>query len=92
MRRKYRCFICGYVIMPEHLHLLLSEPEIGTLATAFQAWKRSVSRWLGDSKPFWQALYYDFNIFSARKRIEKLRYIHRNPENRLIYKYTLRAA
>lgn len=30
----------------------------------------------------WQVRYYDFNVFSERKRIEKLRYIHRNPVER----------
>jgi putative transposase len=29
--------------------------------------------------PFWQARYYDFNVFSAAKHTEKLRYMHRNP-------------
>lgn len=32
--------------------------------------------------PFWQARYYDFNLRCAKKRIEKLRYLHRNPVNR----------
>jgi hypothetical protein len=31
---------------------------------------------------FWQARYYDFNVWSEKKRIEKLRYIHRNPVRR----------
>jgi putative transposase len=31
---------------------------------------------------FWQARYYDFNVWSECKIVEKLRYIHRNPENR----------
>ena len=31
---------------------------------------------------FWQARYYDFNVFSERKFVEKLRYIHRNPVTR----------
>jgi putative transposase len=83
-RRKYGFFVCGYVVMPEHVHLLLSEPERGTLATALQAVKQAVSIGLGsgDGKAFWQARYYDFNVFSAHKRIEKLRYIHRNPVTR----------
>jgi len=29
--------------------------------------------------PFWQARYYDFNVWSESKFVEKLRYIHRNP-------------
>jgi hypothetical protein len=28
---------------------------------------------------FWQPRYYDFNVWSEKKRIEKLRHIHRNP-------------
>jgi len=27
----------------------------------------------------WEPRYYDFNVYTERKRIEKLRYIHRNP-------------
>ena len=27
-RRKYRFVIHGYVVMPEHFHLLMTEPEI----------------------------------------------------------------
>jgi putative transposase len=27
----------------------------------------------------WEPRYYDFNVFSEAKRIEKLRYMHRNP-------------
>jgi hypothetical protein len=30
----------------------------------------------------WQKRFYDFNIWTGRKRIEKLRYIHRNPVKR----------
>jgi putative transposase len=44
-----------------------------------QAIKQSVARRLiGDRQHFWQARYYDFNVWTAKKRIEKLRYIHRN--------------
>jgi putative transposase len=31
------------------------------------------------SEHAWQRRFYDFNIWTARKRIEKLRYMHRNP-------------
>jgi len=30
----------------------------------------------------WQRRFYDFNVWTTRKRIEKLRYMHRNPVNR----------
>jgi hypothetical protein len=32
--------------------------------------------------PFWLARFYDFNVWTKEKRIEKLRYIHRNPVER----------
>jgi putative transposase len=31
---------------------------------------------------FWQARFYDFNVWTEKKRVEKLRYIHRNPVTR----------
>jgi putative transposase len=33
-------------------------------------------------RPFWQARYYDFNVHNEEKRVEKLRYMHRNPVKR----------
>ncbi len=83
-RRRYALFVTGYVVMPEHVHLLLSEPERGLLATAIQAMKQSVARRLAlrKAEPFWQARYYDFNVWSEYKRIEKLKYMHRNPVKR----------
>ena len=83
-RRRYALFVTGYVVMPEHVHLLLSEPERGLLATAIQAMKQSVARRLAlrKAEPFWQARYYDFNVWSECKRIEKLKYMHRNPVKR----------
>ena len=58
----------------------MSEPERGRLATALQALKQSVARRLiGEQPHFWQARYYDFNVWTPKKRIEKLRYMHCNP-------------
>jgi putative transposase len=109
-RVKYGFFVFGYVVMPEHVHLLVSEPERGTLATAIKALKQSVARKqirLGAGLPssqrkdphnqkkvvwgtqnshgsqhFWQTRYYDFNVCTSQKRVEKLKYIHRNPVHR----------
>jgi putative transposase len=82
-RLHYKFFVTGYVVMPEHVHLLISEPEGGTLASAVQAIKQSVSRKvITTNGHFWQARYYDFNVYTARKRVEKLQYIHRNPVKR----------
>ena len=82
-RIRYGFYVVGYVVMPEHVHLLMTEPEHGTLASAVQAIKQSVSRKLiAGREHFWQARYYDFNVFTSKKRIEKLKYIHRNPVKR----------
>jgi putative transposase len=78
MRLRYGFFVVGYVVMPEHVHLLVSEPEIGLLADVLKALKLSVSLRCSE-RPFWSARYYDFNVFTEKKRIEKLKYIHRNP-------------
>jgi putative transposase len=80
-RRRYQFRVRGYVVMPEHVHLLVGEPEDGVLATALQALKQSVSRRLAlrSAEPFWQDRYYDFNVWTAKKEIEKLKYLHRNP-------------
>ena len=83
-RRKYCFRVIGYVVMPEHVHLLVTEPETETLAVAMQAMKQSVSRRRGGH--FWQPRYHDFNVRSEKKRIEKLRYIHRNPVRRGLVK------
>ena len=81
MRRRYDFFLTAYAVMPEHVHLLLSEPQAGTLSQTLQALKLSVAVQRAE-KPFWQQRYYDFNIYSERKVIEKRRYIHRNPVTR----------
>jgi putative transposase len=84
VRHWYGMFVSGYVVMPEHVHLLVSEPERKTLAIAIQMLKQIVSRKLrpAPERRFWQVRYYDLPVWSERKRIEKLRYIHRNPVTR----------
>ena len=97
VRRRYRVVVLGYVVMPEHVHLLVSEPQRGALSTAIQALKLGVvrslageniapmSRKIGEtwgtpsrggskkSNAFWITRFYDFNVWTEKKRIEKLR-------------------
>jgi putative transposase len=69
--------------MPDHVHLLLSEPQRDRLAGALKSLKQGVSRRLIENdEHFWQKRYYDFNIRSYAQFVEKLRYIHRNPVKR----------
>ncbi len=82
-RRRFAMCVYGYVVMPEHVHLLVNEPERGPLSTVIQSLKQTVARITGFADAhFWQRRYYDFNVWSERKRVEKLRYIHRNPVKR----------
>ncbi len=78
-------FTSSDMVMPEHVHLLMSEPERSTLALSLQMLKQIVSRKLNAAKkadPFWQPRYYDSNVWSEHKQVEKLRYLHRNPVKR----------
>ena len=44
VRSRHSFKLIGYVVMPEHVHLLLSEPEKGTPSTVLQVLKQKVSR------------------------------------------------
>lgn len=102
-RARYEFAIVGYVVMPEHVHLLISEPSIGTPSTVLQVLKQRISREVrqhhraenaktgllirkeDSAAPllhFWQPRFYDFNVWSRKKRNEKLHYMHFNPVKR----------
>ncbi len=98
VRRPYHFVVVGFVVMPEHVHLLISEPERGNASTVMQALKQSFVRrvlrmhrrgvdprqgvlWnvALDQGHVWPRRFYDFVVWSEHKRVEKLRYMHRNP-------------
>jgi putative transposase len=72
IRLRYLFAVAGYVAMPEHVHLLVNEPKRALLSKAIQALKLSVSM-RSRERPFWQAHYYDFNVSTHEKFVEKLR-------------------
>ena len=93
VRDRHGFALVGYVVMPEHIHLLISEPANGSPSTVLQVLKQRVSRRLrrkprrhasaaqwslrfdraGHSLPqFWQPRFYDFNVWSQKKKAEKL--------------------
>jgi putative transposase len=88
-RLRFGMRVYGYVVMPEHVHLLLSEPAEDALSRAMQLLKTKVSiqarkegkRRLGEF-PFWQTRYFDHNVRNRPGFITQLRYIHRNPVKR----------
>ena len=80
VRRRHQFFLFGYVLMPEQVHLLLSELKVEPLHNTLRVLKGQTSRQLRGSRDrLWQTRYDDFNVRTHRKLVEKLRYIHRNP-------------
>jgi putative transposase len=99
VRDRYGFLLVGYVVMPDHVHLLMSEPKKGTPSLVVQVLKQRVSRAMRRKKRrgaerqlrlrfseeshasgrFWQRRFFDFNVWSHKKRKEKLDYMHANP-------------
>ena len=103
VRKEYGFKLVGYVVMPEHVHLLITEPTRGNPSTVLKMLKQRASRLLrrkprrrvsatqrsfqfaspADRLPqFWQKRFYDFNVWSRKKKVEKLGYMHANPVKR----------
>ena len=80
IRARHQARIYAYVLMPEHVHLLINEPPRILLAQFLKAVKQITSRELrGARERFWQERYYDSNIHGEEARSQVIRYIHRNP-------------
>jgi putative transposase len=83
IRVRHQARVYAYVLMPEHVHLLINEPPTIVLAQVLKALKQTASRKLrGDRQHFWQPRYFDANIRGEAARSEVIRYIHRNPVKR----------
>jgi len=83
VRARHQARIYAYVLMPEHVHLLVNEPPRILLAQFLKAIKQTASRKLrGSRKKFWQNRYYDSNVRGEKARSAVIRYIHRNPVTR----------
>jgi putative transposase len=80
-RKKHRFDGFAYVVMPDHVHLLVSEPVLTKLSASLQVIKQLFSRTRSEEH-VWESRYYDFNVRTADKRAEKLNYIHQNPVRR----------
>jgi hypothetical protein len=75
--------------------LLITEPEAGDPSAIMRVIQQRFARRLNQRRKrasaaqsalcdftpeaVWQKRFYDFNVWSERKRLEKLRYMHRNP-------------
>ena len=82
-RARHQARVYAYVLMPEHVHLLINEPPLILVAQFLKAVKQITSRKLRSSyEKFWQERYFDRNVHGEEARSEVIRYIHWNPVKR----------
>ena len=86
-REKYCFKIIGYVIMPNHVHLVLIPPygmKLGTVIGEIKSRMARVyfaekSEMVLTNRIFWQKRCYDHNCRSPKAVVEKIEYCHKNP-------------
>jgi putative transposase len=87
VRDRYGFALVGYVVMPNHMQVLKQRVSRRLRRKP----RKKVSsqplrlpfRHAHDSWPhFWQPRFYDFNVWSQTKFVEKLQYMHLNPLKR----------
>jgi putative transposase len=90
-RAKHGVQILGYVLMPDHVHLVLLPPEGMKLGLVVREIKsRSARRYFattqigpsGGTRVFWQRRCYDHNCRTPDTVREKIQYCHNNPVSR----------
>lgn len=114
LRLELKFKLVGYVLMPEHFHMLIWPSEQVDPSRLMQSFKERTALYvlgqLRESQQFrwcqrtlsrlrlppsvhghsqyrvWQKRFFDMNIYSERKRLEKLDYMHANPVKRGLVK------
>jgi len=114
LRAELGFHIVGYVLMPEHFHLLLWPSEQANPSQIMQKLEGRMAKYIlrtlrrngqqaGCRKMLarlqlpptvhdeahyrvWQRRFYDGNVWSEKKRLEKLHYMHNNPVKRGLVK------
>ena len=68
-----------YVIMPDHIHLFVSNNSDGTLSQWVRLLKRAVSEAITSSPPHWQKGFFDHVLRSGESYSGKWEYVRQNP-------------
>ena len=107
LRTQMGFLLIGWVLMPDHFHLLIKPEPAESTSRIMQELKKRTAQsilsalsenqhvpWCGkmlarlrlpptvhaDSQfRVWQRRYYPFGVYSEKKRLEKLNYMHHNP-------------
>ncbi len=84
----------GFVIMPDHVHVIVWFKETNQLSHFMKQWKQRSSvqikknlknhfkkyqSMFDTGEPIWQRRYFSFNLYSPGKIREKIDYMHDNP-------------
>jgi putative transposase len=79
--QRYR--LLAWVIMPNHVHVLLETSAGHPISSIMHAWKpftaNAANRILGRTGRFWQPEYFDRAIRDERHLASAIEYIHQNP-------------
>ncbi|MFB3924392.1 MAG: transposase [Terriglobia bacterium] len=114
VRAEMKFLLLGWVLMPEHFHLLLKPEAAEATSRIVKRLKEETARRtlkaLRESQQYpwcrkmlerlrlpltvhdeshyrvWQRRFFPFNVYSERKRLEKLDYMHNNPVKRGLVK------
>jgi putative DNA methylase len=80
-RKRY--ILHAWVIMPNHVHILLTPGQDATLSCIIHSWKsytaKRANSILGRQTAFWQREYFDRRIRNENHFIDAITYIHNNP-------------
>ena len=73
---RYGCWPTRYVLMPDHLHLLVST---GPDSISLGGWVKALKAFVGNREFYWQASFFDHVIRSDESETDKWEYIRQNP-------------
>lgn len=82
-RNKFGFALYGFVVMPDHIHLLLQVSQKGTISDVMRDWKGrtsyEINRNFNGRKHVWQADFWTYAVRDQKDVEIKLNYIHQNP-------------
>lgn len=83
-RNREKANIFAYVIMPNHIHMIINIPEGGSISNFMRDFKHMTAREYNQMRSLrsgrlWQARFDDVGLITKEVALIKLNYIHQNP-------------
>ena len=86
LRKRLPFALCGYCLMPDHVHAIVFPHEESTISEVMRRFKLAVYQKLkavgSRVEPFWQSRFYDHAVRTRGEFDDTLQYIHMNPVRR----------